>query len=392
MRIDSSVIGMESERTYSSTAGRMLKVTITDVRQGIADGTGSLFGNLLQPEEDGTGQAKKESAEEYLAKALEEMNSKQALRTRNIRTSEIEETRKQLNNIKLQCLNFLMDILFFRRRGLESQNYSGNTSENIAEGARESMGSGEESFENAADKLLDITAVPLRSASLKTFTFSRQYYYEETENTTYTTQGTVKCADGREINFNLNLAMSRSFQEYYEENYAAINASMCDPLVINLDGNIAELSDQTFYFDIDGDGEKDEISRLAAGSGYLALDKNGDGIINDGNELFGTQSGNGFADLAAYDSDGNGFIDEGDEIWSKLKIWTMDENGNEQLVSLAEKGVGAICLQNMATDFTLTGQDNSTRGAIRNTGFFLYENGAAGSVQHVDVVKYNQAV
>ena len=84
---------------------------------------------------------------------------------------------------------------------------------------------------------------------------------------------------------------------------------MCDPLVINLDGNIAELSDQTFLFDLDGDGEMDEISELSAKSGFLALDKNGDGTINDGTELFGTRSGNGFQDLSAYDTDHNGFID-----------------------------------------------------------------------------------
>ena len=129
--------------------------------------------------------------------------------------------------------------------------------------------------------------------------------------------------------------MSRSFQEYYENTISYKRTSMCDPLVINLDGNIADLSDQTFLFDIDGDGKEDEINRLGAGSGFLALDKNGDGIINDGSELFGTKSGNGFADLAAYDTDHNGFIDEGDEIWDKLKIWVMDENGNQQLYSLS---------------------------------------------------------
>ena len=163
---------------------------------------------------------------------------------------------------------------------------------------------------------------------------------------------------------------------------------MCDPLVINLDTDVAELSDQTFYFDIDGDGEKDEVSQLGKGSGYLALDKNGDGVINDGSELFGTSSGNGFADLAAYDEDGNGWIDENDAIWSKLKIWCKDENGNDVLYRLADKGVGAICLQNAATDFTLKGQEGQTRGAIRNTGVFLYENGNVGTVQHVDVAKY----
>ena len=379
MRIDSSVIGMESERTYSSVSGRVSKFTITEGRADLAEGTGNLFGNLLQPEEGDPEQAKeKETSEDFITKTMEEMRAKQARRTGSIKTSEMEETRRQLYSIRQQCLNFLMNLLFPDRMGLRDE-----TDEEVSQGTD----SGESSLQSVVDRLLSAS-----TSHLRTFTFTRQYYYEETEETSYTTQGTVKCADGREISFNLNLNMSRSFQEYYEENYAVLEASMCDPLVINLDGNIAELSDQTFHFDIDGDGETDEINRLAKGSGYLSLDKNGDGKINDGTELFGTASGNGFADLAAYDEDGNGFIDEGDDIFDKLKIWIMDEDGNEQLVSLKEKGVGAICLQNMSTDFSITGQDNQTRGMIRNTGFFLYESGAAGSIQHVDVAKYSQAV
>ena len=169
-----------------------------------------------------------------------------------------------------------------------------------------------------------------------------------------------------------------------------IEASMCDPLVINLNGNVADLSDQTFLFDLDGDGQEDEINRLAAGSGFLALDKNGDGVINDGTELFGTQSGNGFADLAAYDTDHNGFIDEGDEIWNHLKIWVMDEDGQQRLYTLAEKGVGAICLRSSATDFSITDENNQEKGRIRRTGFFLYENGETGSVQHVDLALHER--
>ena len=77
-------------------------------------------------------------------------------------------------------------------------------------------------------------------------------------------------------------------------------------------------------FDIDADGEEESISYLQGGSGYLALDKNGDGVINDGSELFGTKSGDGFADLAEYDADGNGWIDENDPIFDKLLIWAKD--------------------------------------------------------------------
>lgn len=378
MRIDSGTIGMESERTYSATSVRATKITITDGRQGIEEGTDSLLGNLLQTGQEDTAQAQEqEKPEDFLSKTLDEMRAKiNAFRMNKISNTDMEEAGRQLKTIKQQCLDYLIALLFPERRGDKIYSYEeGNINEEEVSG------------QSTKDAVISLAGVNER-----TFSFSRQYYYEETETTSFTTQGTVKCADGREITFNLNLNMSRSFREYYEETYNVVSVSMCDPLVINLDGNIADLSDQTFFFDIDADGQKDEINRLSSGSGYLALDKNGDGIINDGSELFGTASGDGFADLAKYDSDGNGFIDEGDEIFDKLKIWIMDENGNQKLVSLADKGVGAICVQSANTDFAITAADNATKGMIRRSGFFLYENGVAGSVQHVDVAKYNQAV
>lgn len=54
---------------------------------------------------------------------------------------------------------------------------------------------------------------------------------------------------------------------------------------------------------------------------------------------------------------------------------------------MAEKGLGAICLQNAATDFALNNAKNQTNGYIRSTGIFLYENGNVGTVQHLDVAK-----
>jgi hypothetical protein len=127
---------------------------------------------------------------------------------------------------------------------------------------------------------------------------------------------------------------------------------------------------------------------VKSGSGFLALDKNGDGVINDGSELFGTKSGNGFADLAEYDSDGNGWIDEGDPIWDKLLVWTKDEDGNDRLYHLSELGVGAVGLANVSTQFSLNSQEDNTNNAIiRYTGVFLYENGEASTVQHLDLAR-----
>ena len=212
-------------------------------------------------------------------------------------------------------------------------------------------------------------------------------YFAEAEQTSFSTMGTVVTADGREISFNLGLSMSREFEEYYETTAQTIKTvEMLDPLVINLDTDIASLSDQKFEFDIDGDGILDSISMLQGGSGYLALDKNGDGKINDGTELFGTSSGDGFKDLAMYDEDGNGWIDENDGIFSKLLIWSKDENGNDELYHLKDKGVGAICITKVSTNFSLNSlKTNQTNGQIRSTGVFLYENGNAGTMQQLDL-------
>lgn len=211
------------------------------------------------------------------------------------------------------------------------------------------------------------------------------YAYAEAEQTSFATEGTVVTASGKEINFNVEYSMSRSF---YEEASAVIDFSavnLTDPLVINLDTETASVSDQKFYFDLDADGHQEQISRLNAGSGFLALDKNGDGVINDGSELFGAATGNGFEELAKYDQDGNGWIDEADEIFSKLLVWQKDENGKDVLRGLGAAGVGAIYLGSTRTDFSLNSAlDNQTNAKIRQTGVFLYENGNTGTVQQVD--------
>lgn len=220
---------------------------------------------------------------------------------------------------------------------------------------------------------------------MQTTRYETQFVYTEQETTSFSTSGTVLTSDGRSLDVNLNLIMSRSFREATSEIIDYTKPVLCDPLVINLDGNPTTVSDQTFFFDLDCDGSKEELSMLNAGNGYLALDKNGDGTINDGSELFGTKSGNGFADLAAYDDDGNGWIDEADEIFSKLKIWTIDADGNSKLVGLGKAGVGAIYLGSSSTDFSLNNVSNETNAVIRRTGLFLYESGAVGSVQQVDL-------
>ncbi|MBV6272111.1 hypothetical protein KVP09_04145 [Alcaligenaceae bacterium CGII-47] len=207
----------------------------------------------------------------------------------------------------------------------------------------------------------------------------------EAEQTSFSAQGIIRTADGKEIKFQISLEMKREFSSQSNVSIRAGDAVRKDPLVINFDGTAAQLSNTKFDFDIDSDGQTDHIAFVNSRSGFLALDKNGNGVIDDGSELFGTQSGNGFADLSAYDEDGNGWIDENDTVYAELRIWTKDAAGNDTLSTLAEHEIGALYLGNTSTPFDLKDNNNTQHGQVRSTGIYLYENGRAGTLQQIDL-------
>ncbi len=210
--------------------------------------------------------------------------------------------------------------------------------------------------------------------------FSMMQRFEEHESLDFSTMGHIKTDKGS-MDINLNFSMSRSF---VVENNIDIFSSF-DPLVINLDGDIPDLSEDTFSFDLDNDGESDQISKLGSQSGFLALDKNGDGIVNQGSELFGTISGNGFGELSTYDEDGNHWIDENDSIFDKLQIWLKNEDDNEkELIGLGEVGIGAIFLDSSSSEFTYKTNTNQTLGDMKSCGLFLNEDGSCGNISQID--------
>jgi hypothetical protein len=233
---------------------------------------------------------------------------------------------------------------------------------------------------------VDLTTSTTQPGTLWNVSTSTTKKYSEAETTVFQSTGTVQTADGRNIDFNVSMEMSRSFMEESSTLTNQTQYILTDPLVIQLDNAPDVISDQKWLFDIDSDGTKEEISQLANGNGFLALDENGNGIIDDGSELFGTKSGNGFKDLAAYDEDGNGWIDENDSVYSRLKIWTKDENGNDKLMDLQQADIGAIYLGAASTEYThKTSDTNETQAVVRQTGFYLHEStGEAGTVQQID--------
>ena len=413
MRIDSATVGMESARSYSAVSFSFKRFAEMDFSGALSANTSLGDGALFKNEEPSGEKGEKNTGNMITKDGIMDLRERIEGLKKNYKIRTYDE--KTAEQIKHESIMYILDLLFGDakerlRKRLEERmlgqtgadagtaytdtntaNSDGTILDNAVSGDGTAIDGNNAGLSNAqAADLLTADPAKLLTMPVKRLMYQSVDRYEETEETSFSAKGMVRTADGREINFNIDVSMSRRFVQETSVNLGIDMIKTCDPLVINLDGNIANVSDQKIRFDIDGDGELDTVNRLNSRSGYLSLDLNGDGKINDGTELFGTKSGDGFADLAKYDRDHNGWIDENDAIWDKLKIWVTDEYGHEQLYSLSEAGIGALCLAKAATEFADTNEINDKKAFVRSTGIFLYENGMAGTMQHLDLVKYQQ--
>ena len=132
--------------------------------------------------------------------------------------------------------------------------------------------------------------------------------------------------------------------------------STSSPIILDLNNNGVETTGvkQGAYFDHANDGFAEQTGWVGANDGLLVLDLNGNGKIDNGSELFGsetllangTKAANGFEALKALDSNGDNQINTDDVAFSNLKIW-IDSNGDgfsraSELLSLTEAGITAI--------------------------------------------------
>ena len=216
-------------------------------------------------------------------------------------------------------------------------------------------------------------------------TLSTATSYHHEESLFFSAQGSLRTVDGRDIAFELNLSLrSRTTMS----SAMTIDAGLLlDPLILQFDTTSPLLGDSYFTFDLDGDGGREQLACPGWGCGFLAFDRNGDGVINDGRELFGPESGRGFAELVQLDSDANLWIDENDPIFSSLSIWRPHPDGGSELQSLAEAGVGAIAVTHAGTSFQLRDGGGKVLGEIAATSVFLTEAGEVRAVHEVELAQ-----
>ena len=128
-------------------------------------------------------------------------------------------------------------------------------------------------------------------------------------------------------------------------------------------------------FDLDADGRTDRISAPSGDDALLALDRNDNGRIDDGRELFGDQNGaaNGFAELGKYDDNGDGRIDLQDAVFERLRLLRFDADGRQHSQSLSQAGVAAIELGARDVKIAL-----GTYDEIAQLGRFQFSDGRSG--------------
>lgn len=160
-----------------------------------------------------------------------------------------------------------------------------------------------------------------------------------------------------------------------------------DPLLLDLNRNGKIDISRRAHFDFDKNGFKELSHWMSDGDGVLVMDRNGDGVVNDGTELFGdrtplpdgTMARTGFEALAALDENGDGVVDASDGMFSSLKVW-VDTNGDgistsDELRSLEETGIKSIRLESAENGAV----DEHGNVAARN-GTFEWADGKTGAV------------
>jgi hypothetical protein len=137
-----------------------------------------------------------------------------------------------------------------------------------------------------------------------------------------------------------------------------------DPLILDLDGDGLEITplSKGILFDANGDTIKTATAWAGADDGMLVWDRNANGLIDSGRELFGdetllangSKAAHGFAALAELDSNANGKFDALDAQYAHLRIWRdLNQDGISQateLQTLAQSGVQSINLASTTTN------------------------------------------
>ncbi|EAB8796467.1 calcium-binding protein, partial [Salmonella enterica subsp. enterica] len=166
---------------------------------------------------------------------------------------------------------------------------------------------------------------------------------------------------------------------------AAKNTS--SPIIIDLDRDgIETLSPgEGVFFDHDNNDFSENTGWVGKDDGLLVLDRDGNGMIDNGGELFGNNTvltngkpaTNGYQALMELDDNHDGQLDSNDAVWQQLRVW-KDSNSNgrvdaEELLTLEQAGVASV-----STGYQNSAFVDSHGNAHKQTGNITYTDGTTG--------------
>lgn len=157
-----------------------------------------------------------------------------------------------------------------------------------------------------------------------------------------------------------------------------------DPIVISIGKSAASLRNGDISFDIDGDGTFENIALLGENDYLVAIDRNKNGIIDSGNELFGPSSGDGFLELKSLDSNNDNKLDNTDSDFGMLQLLEFSTTQKQFLHTLSAKGIENIYLNTSKTVIQLSDENKNLRAEITEKGTVRLGNNQKGAVQHLD--------
>lgn len=189
--------------------------------------------------------------------------------------------------------------------------------------------------------------------------------------------GSLQLQNGDSVSFDFEFSMQVSWARYSQ-----VTQQAEDPLVVSLDGTAAKFSGGHTHFDLFSNGSTVPLPQLAAQQFYLAYDRNRDAQVNDGSELFGPKTGQGYAELAQYDENGNGFIDPGDDIWQYLYLWRP----KQAMQNMTEAKLGAFSVSSAATPMPILDSSQKQTGEIQRSGLAFTTDAKPVLVQQIDLV------
>lgn len=188
----------------------------------------------------------------------------------------------------------------------------------------------------------------------------------------------------QELSLNYNFALSSERTSYSKVEMSA--AALKDPLIVQFGSQGLGNIEGQKSFAINQDDILDDLPIFSGDVGYLVYDKNDNQKADNGSELFGPQTGQGFIELAQLDTNKNSFIDAKDAQFDRLYLWQPSDNEQTgQWMSLKEANIQAISLSAISTPFDFYDQQGQVQAQLRQSSFAISEDGYGRGVHQVDV-------